>query len=276
MQMQRDTLITDYFNLGFSNTEICSCLFLQHNITVSERTMKRRLHDLGLFRKKNSSDDAVVATFITGILQGAGRMHGYRWMHLKCLHNGLTVTQETVRQIMSLLDPEGVAIRKRRRLRRRTYYTDGPNAVWHMDGYDKIKRFGIAIHGCIDGFSRHIIWLEAYNTNNDPRVSAGYFTAAVERCGGCPRKIRSDMGTENVYVEQMQIFLRGQQHSYVYGTSHHNQRIESWWSILRRQAMQFWMNLFEDLKDEDQFCGTFVDKSLVQFCFLHLIQVGQA
>ena len=27
----------------------------------------------------------------------------------------------------------------------------GPNFIWHMDGYDKLKPYGITIHGCIDG-----------------------------------------------------------------------------------------------------------------------------
>ena len=49
----------------------------------------------------------------------------------------------------------------------------GPNFLWHLDGYDKLKQFGFAIHGCIDGFSRFIIWLESASTNNDPKVT-GY------------------------------------------------------------------------------------------------------
>ena len=52
-----------------------------------------------------------------------------------------------------------------------------------MDGYDKIKPFGIAIHGCIDGFSRKVIWLSAYYTKNDPQFVAGYyFNAVSEAC----------------------------------------------------------------------------------------------
>ena len=27
----------------------------------------------------------------------------------------------------------------------------GPNYVWHCDGYDKLKPYGFAIHGCMDG-----------------------------------------------------------------------------------------------------------------------------
>ena len=27
----------------------------------------------------------------------------------------------------------------------------GPDFCWHIDGYDKLKPYGFAIHGCIDG-----------------------------------------------------------------------------------------------------------------------------
>ena len=29
--------------------------------------------------------------------------------------------------------------------------TKGPNYVWHTDGMDKLKPYGFAVHGCIDG-----------------------------------------------------------------------------------------------------------------------------
>lgn len=32
------------------------------------------------------------------------------------------------------------------------YNAKGPNYSWHTDGYDKLKPYGIAIHGCIDGY----------------------------------------------------------------------------------------------------------------------------
>ena len=28
----------------------------------------------------------------------------------------------------------------------------GPNYCWHVDGLDKLKTYGFAIHGCIDGY----------------------------------------------------------------------------------------------------------------------------
>ena len=39
----------------------------------------------------------------------------------------------------------------------------------------KLKPYGIAIHGCIDGFSRKILWLVAGHTNNNPRHVARNF-----------------------------------------------------------------------------------------------------
>ena len=70
-----------------------------------------------------------------------------------------------------------------------------------MDGYDKLKPYGIAISGCIDGFSRFIVWMEAFTTNNDPRVIPDYFVSSAERLGGCPERLRADRGTENGHVE---------------------------------------------------------------------------
>jgi hypothetical protein len=116
-----------------------------------------------------------ITLFIMHEIEGSGRSNGYRWMHSKCIQNGMFDSQTTVRLLLGILDPSGVQARLHRKLRRRQYVSDGPNATWHIDGYDKLKPFGICIHGCIDGFSRQIIWLEAYNTNNNPRVIAGFF-----------------------------------------------------------------------------------------------------
>ena len=63
---------------------------------------------------------------------------------------------------------------------------------------------------------------------------------------------------------------------YLYGSSNHNQRIENWWGFLRSQHAQFWINLFQDLKDSDSFSGGFLDKSLIPFTCLEIIEVRTA
>ncbi|KAG7462419.1 hypothetical protein MATL_G00184650 [Megalops atlanticus] len=130
-------------------------------------------------------------------------------MHLKCIQAGSVVSHRTVRYLIKILDLQGVELRLRNRLRRRLYRNPGPNFLWHVDSYDKLKPYGICINGAVDGFSRVVIWLHAYSTNINPRVIAGYFIDEVENRSGTPTRIRSDLGTENCSVEQMQIFLRG-------------------------------------------------------------------
>ena len=128
-------------------------------------------------------------------------------MASRCRENGLSVRTNDIRIILRHLDPEGVALRSARCLRRHDYYAPGPNFIWHLDGYDKLKPFGICISGCICGFSRKLIWLNAYNTNNNPRIFGGYFLEAVNQYGGCPRFVRGDYGTENVHVKNFQTFF---------------------------------------------------------------------
>lgn len=112
--------------------------------------------------------------FIYTQLRGSGCMHGYRWMHQKCLKEGMTVPRNVVYSLMQILDPKGIEIRKKGRLRRRQYFTKGPNYLWRVDAYDKLKPYGLCISGCIDGFSRHIMWLNVYHTSSNPRVIARY------------------------------------------------------------------------------------------------------
>ena len=81
-------------------------------------------------------------------LRGSCRTIGYRQMTQRLVvDHGLVVGKETVRELMKILDPYGVSARSSRRLRRRQYSTKGPNHIWHIDGYDKLKPFGFCVQG---------------------------------------------------------------------------------------------------------------------------------
>ena len=273
--MDIEAVVTDLFRTGMPYKDIKAILHNVYSFKISIRQLKRLLSKYGLWRKKNFTDLSAIVDFIESQLRTSGQMHGYRWLHIKCLMYGFTVTRETVRQITRYLDPVGVDIRSRRRLRRRNYHAKGPNYIWHADGYDKLKPYGLCIHGCIDGFSRKIIWMEVSHTNNDPFVTAGYFFDALKNVGGCPTRVRVDCGTENTNIEAMQLVLRnGNPGCFLYGTSQHNQRIESWWGILRRECIQFWMNVFSELKDNGYFSAEWFEKDLIRICFGELIQVS--
>ena len=62
-----------------------------------------------------------------------------------------SLRRDSVTEIMRIIDPDGVASRRSHRLTRRQYHADGPNYLVHIDGYNKLKPFGFAIHGAIDG-----------------------------------------------------------------------------------------------------------------------------
>jgi hypothetical protein len=259
-----------YFDLGLQQKDIVFCLARNHGIIISERHLRRLLKDLNLYRRKNYTSIEDTVLFINQQIQESGKLHGYRWMHERCKINGIKARQQDVRMILSALDPNSVEKRRRRRLCRRAYYSKGPNYTWHLDGYDKLKPFGFAISGCIDGYSRHLIWLNVYTTNNNPRIIAGYYYEAACQLKGCPAILRGDFGTENTYVKDFQVAF-GQK--YVDGTSSANQRIESFWSLLRKECMEYWIHLFHELQADGDFTGNYLDKQLLLFCFLAKIQV---
>ena len=66
--------------------------------------------------------------------------------HILRLRHHINVPRQLVASIMREVDPEGVQLRKRRRLHRRTYVSPRPNFAWHADGYDKLKPYGFSIH----------------------------------------------------------------------------------------------------------------------------------
>ena len=96
---------------------------------------------------------------------------------------------------MKYLDPEGVFSCPRRVFRRRQYSVQGPNCMWHLDGYDKLKPFGFAIHGAINGYSRRILWLKVGQTNNGPMVVISYYLS-------CIRQIGTDTPREDIEITE--------------------------------------------------------------------------
>ena len=93
----------------------------------------------------------------------------------------------------------------------------------------------LVIHGCVDGFSRRIIYLKC-NSNNLSETVLDLFLDAVKRDGDrWPSRIRVDRGVENVLVCDAMIQYRGEgRASFIAGPSTHNQRIERLWREVYR------------------------------------------
>lgn len=106
-------------------------------------------------------------------LKGAGQHYVYRlmWQTLRQKYS-VTVRRNDVRTLMLEFSSSGVKLCARWRFVKRLYSSLGPNHVWHIDGYDKLKPYGLAISGCIDEYSWKVIWLVCLASNNDAGVIA--------------------------------------------------------------------------------------------------------
>lgn len=179
---QRDEFIGLYFMLGLSYKDILATLASENGIIISLRHLKRILQGKNLYRRKSYSDIADVVSFIANQLENSGQLHGYRWMHAKCFVHNMNVRKEDVRLILSAIDAVGCMSRRSKRLHRRRYFAKGPNYIWHLDSYDKLKPFGFCINGCIDGFSRNMVWLYVSNNSSiNPKLIAGYFITTLKK-----------------------------------------------------------------------------------------------
>jgi hypothetical protein len=278
----RDHLIDSYFKQSFTNKEIILVLLTIHEIQISLAQLKRELRRLGLRRRPQQNVPIAIEQIVRAILriiENSGQCLGYRTIWKRLIAEGIVVPRNTVMELMRTIDALGVERRRKRRLLRRQYLSPGPNFVWHIDGYDKLKPFGFAIHGAIDGFSRRILWLEVGPTNNDPSVIASYFLDTVQQLGGCPQICRCDLGTENTRIEELQTYFHVSNHTnrggdcFMYGKSTSNQRIEAWWSVLRRQATDWWITFFKSLRDSRLFDDADpLHIECVRYCFMDVLQ----
>ena len=211
----------------------------------------------------------------------SGACVGYRTMWKRLVKDhGMAVKRTEVMQIMKHLRPHATEERKAHRLKRRVYTLKGPNYVWHVDGYDKLKAFGFCIHGCIDGYSRRIMWLEVASSNNNPAIVAKYYLDCLKHFQLAPRILRADNGTENSSLSFLQPLFRYNStdsmagiKSFMYGKSTANQRIEAWWGTLRKLGIHWWINLFKDIRDSGLFeIQNPVIKECLRFCFMDALQ----
>ena len=272
--------IRSYWFIGYKYASIVTFLALYHGTDITVRQLKYLINiKYNLRRRNNESAAHEIRRAVRYELNGPGCLMGYRSM-TRCLRTryNLNVSRNTVMRLLKELDPVGVEQRRARRLRRRVYRCPGPNAIWHIDGYDKLAPFGFGISGCIDGYSRRIMYLQVSSTNHDPSLIAGYYMACIEQLSGCPRMVWTDGGTENGIIAALQQVFHddsnNQQtygHRYVASTS--NQRIEAWWSNFRKSRSEWWIGLFKDLTASGAFSpGNLIQTYCIRYCFMDILQ----
>lgn len=181
-------------------------------------------------------------------------------------------------EIYRTINPDAIDNRRSGLQRQRgTYISDGPNAVWHLDGYMKLEPFGIEIYAAIDGYSRYITWIYIGISARTAVSVLRQYLDCVRSNGYIPRKLRVDLGSETVLIGDAHLALRESssdapslssdappsssdappsssitrfRNYFIYGRSIDNQRIESWWGQLAQSSLFVYHNYFNILLND--------------------------
>ncbi|XP_040271794.1 uncharacterized protein LOC120987279 [Bufo bufo] len=282
-ECQGDFIIRSLFEQGYTQKEMLMMLDRKFDIKILDRHLRRILKRLGLRRRCNDRPFEAIFQAVQGELQNWSPFKGIRAMHkrIRDVRGVQPCYRNDIHDVMRELDKDGLLRRRpgRCKIPRRVYSTKGPNDIWHIDGNDKLRFYGIWIHLGIDGFSRRVIWLHAATSNRKPDFIARYFIDAVVREHGCPRVVRADRGKENVSVAEVQTSFRYRHNdilsgtkSFRYGKSVHNQRAECFNGHLKKSWICMWQNHFEAMLEAQILdLSNPIHIHCIQFCFLLII-----
>lgn len=210
---------------------------------VSYSTINCCIDELGIRdinRLSSVTDDALDA--LTNKIRHDYPQIGISLIRGSLRAGGLHIQTRRIRLSLQRIDPLTAKLRWGATVQR-TYSVASANTLWHHDANLSLGRLKISVHGCIDGFSRTVIYLRVRD-NNQADTVVKLFIAGTAKYG-IPSRVRGDKGSENVDVAAFMIQARGSNRSsYIARKSVHNQRIERLWRYVFRVVLAIYYHLF--------------------------------
>ena len=286
-QMEND--LKTYVSQNLKRSEVLD--FMQRDFPQykwSLATLDRRLRHFGIHYIDYDTPLTVVADAVQKELEGPGRLLGYRAMNqkLRTEHN-VQVPRHLVYNMIAELDPEGLEARSLQRKKKKPkgqFTSEGPLWVASLDGHDKLcgyqnSTFPLGVYGCIDTFSRKILFLFVCHSNSNPLVVGKMYLQYLFEAEMLPRNLRVDRGTETGKMATIHVYLLNKHEdmndptdAIIYGPSTSN-KIERWWRELHERLEKFFKEqLTILLRGREYDPHSALDRQLLAYVFIPVVQ----
>jgi len=141
----------EFLKEAISNSRNISCAELARSLGIHRNTLRLYMQHHGIEQKYTPIGDSDLDNLVTA----CKKKHpdsGIRYIMGFMRAHGIRVQYCRVTQSIHRVDCLGQVLRDCHVKTRRKYHVKRPNTLWHMDGHHKLIRWGIVIHGFIDGF----------------------------------------------------------------------------------------------------------------------------
>ncbi|KAH7905061.1 hypothetical protein BJ138DRAFT_1018219 [Hygrophoropsis aurantiaca] len=246
-----------YYQLGLNDKEIVKQLQDHYDTeiyglsVVSFRRLRKRFGWLRARQQKHTLSS--IEEHVLKIRKRFPQRGANTIRHDLRVQFGMQVPRPLISRLLKIAEPDAVQARRRRRFKRKRFWSAGVNDVWPQDQHDKWGRFGLWLHISLDPYSGYINWLKVWWTNKNPRLIARYYIEACRKLGAVPLVTQSDPGSENFSVANAHTTIRHRLDSSLSDTlqhrwmrKHQNIKPEIQWSVFRRNFAPG----FEDILDE--------------------------
>ena len=228
---------------------------------ITKTGLERIRRDLGLWRRQDPEQISESLRELRRFFESESELStklkdfGRTYLYAKVRRAGLVLSRRALYEGFREFYPGSITERwNTMRYRRGGWTAPGPDFMWSLDAYDKLKAWGFEIYASIDVYSRFITWFYiGISANTSRSVVAQYLHVLSER-QTMPNIIRSDRGRETIlmagahfYLSKERVRVRDSiqqdvrfQDCWAYGKSTNNQKIESWWLRLSRGRAKFW------------------------------------